>query len=87
MVVAGVGAIPVTELFSTSGLEVKNGIVANEYLETNQAGVFAAGDVASYVDKIFDKRRRLEHWDNAVSQGQHWAAIVSGERRPYVNVP
>jgi NADPH-dependent 2,4-dienoyl-CoA reductase/sulfur reductase-like enzyme len=87
MVVAGVGAIPVTELFSTSGLEVKNGIVANEYLETNQAGIFAAGDVASYVDKIFDKRRRLEHWDNAVSQGQHWAAIVSGERRPYVHVP
>jgi len=87
MVVAGVGAIPVTELFSTSGLEVKNGVVTNEYLETNQAGVFAAGDVASYVDKIFDKRRRLEHWDNAVSQGQHWAAIVSGERRPYVHVP
>ena len=87
MVVAGVGAVPVTELFATTGLAVKNGIEVNEYLETNQAGVFAAGDVASYVDKIFEKRRRVEHWDNAVSQGQHWATIVSGERRPYLHVP
>ena len=87
MVVGGVGAIPVTEVVATSGLVVKNGIEVNEYLETNQAGVFAAGDVASYVDKIFDKRRRLEHWDNAVSQGRHWAAIVRGERLPYMHVP
>ena len=87
MAVAGVGAMPVTELFATTGLVLKNGIEVNEYLETNQAGVFAAGDVASYMDKIFDKRRRVEHWDNAVSQGQHWAAIVSGERRPFLHVP
>lgn len=87
MVVAGVGAAPVTELFAKSGLAIDNGIVVNEYLETNQAGIFAAGDVANYVDKIFDKRRRVEHWDNAVSQGQHWAAIVRGERQPFVHVP
>ena len=87
MVVAGVGATAVTELFAKSGLAVENGIVVNEYLETNQAGIFAAGDVANYVDKIFDKRRRVEHWDNAVSQGQHWAGIIGGERRPFLHVP
>ena len=59
----------------------------NEYLETNQSGVFAAGDVANYVDNIFDKRRRVEHWDNAVSQGQHWAGVVRGERQPFLHVP
>ena len=87
MVVAGVGATPVTELFAKSGLTLENGIVVNEYLETNQAGIFAAGDVANYPDKIFDKRRRVEHWDNAVSQGQHWASVVRGERQPFVHVP
>jgi len=87
MVVAGVGASAVTELFAKSGLAVENGIVVNEYLETNQAGIFAAGDVANYVDKIFDKRRRVEHWDNAVSQGQHWARIIGGERQPFLHVP
>ena len=87
MVVAGIGAAPVTEPFAKTGLAMDNGIVVNEFLETNQAGVFAAGDVANYVDKLFDKRRRVEHWDNAVSQGQHWASIVRGERRPFVHVP
>lgn len=87
MVVAGVGATPVTEVLGRTGLEIDNGIVVNEYLETNHAGVYAAGDVANYVDRIFDKRRRVEHWDNAVSQGQHWASIVSGERQPFVHVP
>ena len=87
MVVAGVGASAVTEVFAKSGLAIENGIMVNEYLETSQAGIFAAGDVANYVDKMFDKRRRLEHWDNAVSQGQHWAGIISGERRPFLHVP
>ena len=87
MVVAGVGAAPVTELFAKTGLGVENGIVVSEYLETNQPGIFAAGDVANYPDKIFDKRRRVEHWDNAVSQGPHWARIVSGKREAFVHVP
>lgn len=87
MVVAGVGAAPVTEVFAKTGLEIDNGIMVNEYLETNVAGVYAAGDVANYFDRIFDKRRRVEHWDNAVSQGQHWASIAAGERQPFVHVP
>lgn len=87
MVIAGVGAAPVTEIFANTGLEIENGIVVNEYLETNQPGVFAAGDVASYYDKIFNKRRRVEHWDNAVSQGQHWASVVRGDRQAFVHVP
>jgi len=87
MVVAGVGAAPVTDLFAKSGLAIENGIAVNEYLETNQPRISAAGDVANYVDKVFDKRRRVEHWDNAVSQGQHWASIIFGERRPFLHVP
>ena len=87
MIVAGVGASPVSELFTNSGLAVENGVVVNEYLETNQPGIFAAGDVANYIDIIFEKRRRVEHWDNAVSQGQHWASLLGSERKPFVHVP
>jgi 3-phenylpropionate/trans-cinnamate dioxygenase ferredoxin reductase component len=87
MVIAGVGAAPVTEILAKTGLEIENGVVVNEYLETNQAGIFAAGDVARYFDKIFNKRRRVEHWDNAVSQGQHWASVVRGDRQAFVHVP
>jgi NADPH-dependent 2,4-dienoyl-CoA reductase/sulfur reductase-like enzyme len=62
-------------------------VVVNEYLETNQHDIYAAGDVASYYDVLFDKHRRAEHWDNAVSQGQYCARALSGERTPFVHVP
>ncbi|HMC57714.1 MAG TPA: oxidoreductase C-terminal domain-containing protein [Candidatus Solibacter sp.] len=29
----------------------------------------------------------MEHWDNAVSQGQHCARALLGERTPFVHVP
>jgi NADPH-dependent 2,4-dienoyl-CoA reductase/sulfur reductase-like enzyme len=87
LVVAGIGAIPVSELFTNSGLTAENGVVVNEYLETILPDIFAAGDVANYFDIIFDKRRRVEHWDNAVSQGQHWAGLVRGDRKPFSHVP
>lgn len=85
-VVAGVGAVPVTETLEKTGIAIDDGIVVNEYLEAN-AGMYAAGDVANYPDAIFKKRRRVEHWDNAVSQGQHWARVVRGDRQPFVHVP
>jgi NADPH-dependent 2,4-dienoyl-CoA reductase/sulfur reductase-like enzyme len=87
MVVAGVGAAPVTEPFAESGIAIDNGIRVNEYLESNQPTVYAAGDVANYPDLIFNKRRRVEHWDNAVSQGPYWARVVLGDRQPFVHVP
>jgi NADPH-dependent 2,4-dienoyl-CoA reductase/sulfur reductase-like enzyme len=87
MVVAGVGAAPVTQPFGESGIAIDDGIRVNEYLESNQPAVYAAGDVANYPDMIFDKRRRVEHWDNAVSQGPHWARAVLGDRQPFVHVP
>ena len=85
-VVAGVGAVPVTELLENTGIKIDDGIVVNEYLEVS-AGIYAAGDVANYPDTVFTKRRRVEHWDNAVSQGQHWARVVRGDRQPFVHVP
>ena len=36
MVVAGIGVRPVTEPLVNSGIEVADGVVVNEYLETNQ---------------------------------------------------
>ena len=87
LVVAGIGAAPVIELFNGSGIEVNNGVVVNEFLETNAPGVFAAGDIANYPDALFGKRRRVEHWDNAVSQGQHCARMLMGERAAFVHVP
>ncbi len=87
LVVAGVGVMPAVEGLEGSGIAVDNGVVVNEYLETSVAGILAAGDVASYQDVLFAKRRRVEHWDNAVEQGKHAARLLLGEREPFVHVP
>ncbi|HEV3199304.1 MAG TPA: FAD-dependent oxidoreductase [Bryobacteraceae bacterium] len=87
LMVVGIGVRPVTEVLAKSGIEVAGGVVVDEYLETHVPGIFAAGDVASYRDTLFGKRRRVEHWDNAVSQGQHCARALMGERTPFVHVP
>lgn len=87
MVVAGIGVRPVTEPLINSGIEIADGVVVNEYLETNQPDIYGAGDVASYYDALFGKHRRAEHWDNAVSQGQHCARALLGECTPFLHVP
>ncbi len=87
LVVAGIGVEPVTEIFTGSGLTIDNGLVVNEYLETSAPDILAAGDVANYHDVLFNKRRRVEHWDNAVSQGQHCARMLMGDRAPFRHVP
>jgi NADPH-dependent 2,4-dienoyl-CoA reductase/sulfur reductase-like enzyme len=87
MVVAGIGVEPALELFEGTGLKLENGIVVNEYLETNLPDVYAAGDVANYYDVIFGKQRRIEHWDNAFQQGKHAATVMTGKREPFQKVP
>jgi hypothetical protein len=63
MVIAGIGVLPVTEMLANSGIEVADGILVNEFLETSQPDIYTAGDVANYQDVLFTKRRRVEHWD------------------------
>ena len=88
MAVVGVGVQPNIDLFDKTGLEiVDEGIVVNRFLETNIADVYAAGDVARYEDVLFGRARRIEHWDNAVAQGQHAIKNMLGQHEPFVHVP
>ena len=87
LVVAGIGVQPVIEVVKNSGLDLGDGIIVNEYLQTSHPDVFAAGDVANYHDVLFAKRRRVEHWDNAVSQGQYCARSLMGDKTPFRHVP
>jgi NADPH-dependent 2,4-dienoyl-CoA reductase/sulfur reductase-like enzyme len=87
LVVAGIGVRPAIEVVENSGLNLDNGILVNEYLQTSDPDVFAVGDVANYNDILFEKRRRVEHWDNAVSQGQYCAKSLMGDKAPFRHVP
>ncbi len=87
MLVAGIGVVPATDRLANSGIETDNGVLVNEYLESSRSDIYAAGDVANYRDVLFGGRRRVEHWDNAVSQGQHCARALLGEFAPFRHVP
>jgi len=69
-VVVGVGVTPRTELAVAAGLEVNNGIVTDDRLQSSSSDVYAAGDVAAYPDAWSGKRVRVEHWAVAQRQGQ-----------------
>ena len=47
VVVVGIGVTPRVELAGAAGLDVDNGIVVDEHLQTSAPGVYAAGDVAT----------------------------------------
>jgi NADPH-dependent 2,4-dienoyl-CoA reductase/sulfur reductase-like enzyme len=87
IVIAGIGVRPEMEMLTNRGIDIGDGVMVNEYLETSSPDIWAAGDVANYQDVLFGKRRRVEHWDNAVSQGQYCARALMGERVPFKHVP
>jgi NAD(P)H-nitrite reductase large subunit len=66
-----------------AGVEINKGIVANEYLETNIADIYTAGDVAEFNDLVLGERVQLGNWVNAQMQGRTAANNMLGERKPF----
>ena len=86
-VVAGLGIRPNVDLAKDAGLEIDNGIVVNERLETSAADVYAAGDVANFYHVALGKRTRVEHEDNAVSMGKLAGMNMAGGSETYDRIP
>ncbi|MBZ9655265.1 NAD(P)/FAD-dependent oxidoreductase [Phyllobacterium lublinensis] len=88
LAIIGIGATPVTALAEASGLETGNGIVVNEWLQTSDPDVFAAGDCCAFPLAIYGGRRvRLEAWRNAQEQGTLAARNMLGALEPHQSVP
>ena len=58
-------------------------MVVDEYLPDEHQRVYAAGDVANHYHPIFDRRIRVEHWQNAIKQGAAAARNMLGKRVAY----
>jgi 3-phenylpropionate/trans-cinnamate dioxygenase ferredoxin reductase subunit len=86
-VVVGIGISPNTELAEAAELAVDNGIVVDGFLRASRPGVFAAGDAACFYDMVLNKRRRVEHEDNAVTMGAHAGRAMAGDMAPYAHTP
>jgi 3-phenylpropionate/trans-cinnamate dioxygenase ferredoxin reductase component len=86
-VLVGVGAAPDDALAREAGLDVDNGILVDAGLRTSHPDVFAAGDVANHAHPLLNERVRVEHWQNAVSQGKIAAHALLGEDVSYDELP
>ena len=88
LVVVGVGVIPNVEWLADSGLTIDDGVVCDE-TSLAAPNVVAAGDVAQWPNPIFGDVMRIEHWENAITQGVHAAKrLLHGESAgAYAPVP
>jgi 3-phenylpropionate/trans-cinnamate dioxygenase ferredoxin reductase subunit len=82
LVLVGVGAVPNAELAQRAGLTVDNGIVVDDHLRAGEH-VFAIGDVANASNVALGERLRVEHWDNAIRQGNLAGRVILGEDARY----
>jgi 3-phenylpropionate/trans-cinnamate dioxygenase ferredoxin reductase subunit len=82
-----VGSSPILALAAEVGLAAEEGIPVDTSCRSSEPSIFAAGDVAAMWHHKLGRRLRLEHWDNAVRQGQHAAKAMMGDPAPYEAIP
>lgn len=81
MALVAMGAEPNLELVQNTPLSSPNGTPVNELLETDEKGIFAAGDIALFPDRIFGGVQRIQHWENAKLQGHIAGQNMTGKKR------
>jgi len=84
--VVAIGVVPETGFLEGSGVSVDDGVYVDEHLAASVPDIFAAGDIANFIDPVFARRRRIEHWDNAERQGRLAARNMLGQGLSYEEI-
>ena len=90
VVVVGIGVVPETGWLEGSGLALDDGIVCDATCAASEAGVVAAGDVASWINPLFKERMRIEHWTHATEMARAAVdSLLAGPEaaQPFESVP
>nr|VFK26842.1 MAG: Pyridine nucleotide-disulphide oxidoreductase [Candidatus Kentron sp. MB]VFK29289.1 MAG: Pyridine nucleotide-disulphide oxidoreductase [Candidatus Kentron sp. MB]VFK74729.1 MAG: Pyridine nucleotide-disulphide oxidoreductase [Candidatus Kentron sp. MB] len=78
LIVFAVGVRPNMDFLSGSGIETDDGILVNEYLQTSQPNIYAAGDVAQGADWSTGKRIVRAIQPTAAEHGRVSACNMAG---------
>src|SRR6184192_86855 len=88
LAVVACGAEPNLDLVRNTPLAGPHGSPVNDYLETEEKGIYAVGDLAFYPDRLMGGMRRQTHWENAREQGLVAGANMTGKKRiRYEQIP
>lgn len=78
--IVGIGVTPSSAWLQGSGVPLDDsGAVICDSTCQAAPGVWAAGDIASYVNSRFDERMRVEHWDHALEMGAYLGRRILAE--------
>ncbi len=83
----GLGIMLNTKFLTNTPVELRSGIVVNEYMETNVPGVYSAGDVAEFYDPTIEQHHTMGTWDNAMAHGRIVGVNMAGGHEAYIDVP
>lgn len=83
LVAVAVGIRPRIELAKTANLQIDRGMLVNEYLQTSQPDIFAAGDVAQVFDPVSGKAVLDSLWGAARGQGYAAGLNMAGQITAY----
>ena len=88
LAVVACGAEPNLDLVRNTPLAGPHGSPVTDYLETEEKGIYAVGDLAFYPDRVMGGVRRQTHWENAHKQGLIAGANMTGKKRiRYEQIP
>ena len=87
VVAYAIGIRPRVDLAKQAGLAVDRGILVNEYLQTNNPDIFAAGDVAQIYDPMSGRSILDSLWGPARQQGHTAGLNMVGRKTAYVKAP
>jgi 3-phenylpropionate/trans-cinnamate dioxygenase ferredoxin reductase subunit len=85
--IIGIGVIPNIELADNAGLGCDNGIIVNQYTQSDDASIYAIGDCSNHFNFLYARRIRLESVPNAVEQAKVAAAKICGKKMVYDQLP
>ena len=87
MVVCALGAQPNSQLARQSDLEIANNLVViNEFMQTSDPHIFAAGDVVQTFDAQTKTKLKSCTWPDALVQGSCAAVNLTGTQKAYEGV-
>ncbi len=86
-IIIGIGVIPNIELAAEAGLDCGDGIIVNEFCQTSDPAIYAAGDVTRHYNIKYERHIRLESVPNATEQAKTAAAHICGKGKAYDSLP